>query len=353
MSGMHKRAFTLAELLVVISIIVLLIAISVPAFSNLIYSSDRTSAENGLRVGLAGARDVAQRADAFAGAGDSGAVFFTDANGTIRIVPCVQVGVITDEDSAGNLVRRDVFVPASQATTITLPKGWSVRAYLPAGAIDDGVGNTSGLYERGNHDALVGNWVAPETAYIDETDGRDGVDRQTFFVRFEAGSGSLDVANREPALVVDLSASTTFRSTEPWASFRLDLATDLGAAVRRVLVERPDLTDRERRALVGDVSLDTVLAAPVNELALFDERRLAAGIGARGLNAVTGTLYGDPADARAFPKDPTLDTTLFPGGDARAMTKEINAWLEGRGQESDARIFTVQRYTGQGREVTP
>ncbi len=349
------RAFTLAEVLVVISIIAILLAVSVPAFSNMLYSTDRSNAENQLRVGLGAARDAAVRSGQFAGAGDAAAVFMYDpATQRLRIVPCVKVGVMIDEDMGRVRVERDVFVPAPDVMPVELPRGWTVRAYTPRGTIDDGRSNPSGWYDSGNYRPNTGNWVFPETGFYDAGRGDGGVARQTFMVRFEAGTGSLDVGHRGEALVVDLAEDATFRSTTPWTNFRLDRTRDLPSSVRRLLVARSDLSDANRRRIIGDLATDSVLAKPVTDLALYDERRLAGGIGARGVNVATGCLYGDPLARGVIPTAPTIDTSLHPSGDPLAISDAVNAWFEGRGtRDSDARLFTMDRYSGQAREILP
>src|SRR4051812_14600321 len=113
MSTRHpRRAFTITEILVVISIIVLMIAIAVPAFSSLIGSSERALAENQLRAGLAAARDAAIQSET----GDGAAVFFFTPGGRISIVACTAVGQIEDQVPPVGAVpttniTRDVFAP--------------------------------------------------------------------------------------------------------------------------------------------------------------------------------------------------------------------------------------------------
>jgi len=351
-------AFTITELLVVISIIVLLIAIAVPAFSSLIYSSERSLAENQLRVGLSAGRDAAIQSEG----GDGAAVFFFSPGGRVSIIPCVVVGQLYDQNysggnSTGAIVERDVLVQVSTVEPVQLPRGWSVRAFAPPGSIDS-TQNPNGWYESLNGRADDGNWVFPETGLY-SPDGSNGHQRQTFMVRFRAGTGSLDASNRRTALIFDPVPYSGFRAGSPWNQSRADEANDAATFVKRILA-RTDLSVGERCKLLGDESIDSILARPVIEVAMFDEGRLAASIGARGLNRVTSSLYVDPTGPSAAPNQPEVDTGLFPAGtDPDDIAGRIAEWIEGRYQvggapvPSDARIFTLQRYLGQVQEVVP
>jgi prepilin-type N-terminal cleavage/methylation domain-containing protein len=397
------RGFTLTELIVVIGLIGLLLAIAVPSFSAMVRSSDRTLAESQLRVALAATRDLAIAAGAGyggSGGGDSAAVFFYDQSGRIRVVPCVQVGTYRDWirielwPDPRFLMERDVFVPSPLVEPVRLPRGWGVRGYAPAGTLDAGrFPGLNGWYEPTTNrrfDVNRGNWVFPETDFYNPSGvgadsgslgtgdepavaqagvlGSAGSNRQTFMVRFEAGTGNLAIATRRQGLVVSPSPAVGFRATrDPYNRFRIDRATDPEQFVRQILVPRPDLPntfdgERRRRALIGDSSVDTVLARPVTELALYEERMLAAGVGATALNPATGTLYGIRDRSREWPTSPSYDLSLFraPQPDALTLSNRINDWIEGRpipalGNRqvpSQARLFVLQRGGGQIREVT-
>jgi prepilin-type N-terminal cleavage/methylation domain-containing protein len=360
--GASGRGFTLAELLVVISIIVLLLVVGVPAFSSILYNNERTAAENALRAGLATARDAAIRADS----GDAAAVFiFTPGRG-ISIVPAVQVGTIDDEEVSGTSpgtrpsVQRDVFVPLPLGEPIQLPRFWSIRGLTPPGTIDNGGDDRNGWYETLSGNAAASNWVFPETPFYDRSSGNSGATRQTFIVRFDNATGQLNTSNRSTALIVDVVPSVQFRNAAPFSTFRFDQAIEPIAAIRRAVAPRSDLTIAQRRTLLGDLSTDTILARPVTELALYDERRMIVGIGGGALNRVSNSVYSYPADPVATAPTPDLDTSLVPGvGAAVDMQRRINEWIEGRRLQggdpvaSDARLFTVQRYLGQAQEVRP
>jgi type II secretory pathway pseudopilin PulG len=415
--------FTLTELLVVIGLVVLLLALAVPAVTSIIRSSDRTQAEAQLRLALAAARDAAIASGSSPnaqGEGDAAAVFFYDESRQISIAVYRQAATITDrvQESAGdlpqNLIERDIFVPVPGFDPLRLPRGWGVRGYAPAGTIDDGNVNSqwNGWYEsprgRGPFDPNRGNWVFPETHFFSpgqiETDsgqrasaepgsgagpglaqigaigGSGSVFRQTFMVRFEAGTGELAVANRRQALILAPSRAVGFRERfNPYRDYRIDRATDLGLFVRQVLAPRsgqsplfrtPEEAARTRRQLIGGESIDSVLARPITELALYEERLLSAGIGAAALNPATGTVYGNRNNLRAWPAAPAYDISQFrqPQPNQLQISNRIAAWIEGRDWTrdtgshgsapgnfrpvaSESRLFVIQRTGGQIREM--
>ncbi len=356
----RRRAYTLAELLVVISIFVLVLAIAVPAFSSLIYSTERSQAENQIGIALGSARAAAMSSE---GLGDCAAVFFYDPETQrTRIGVYSVAGQLNDVDpnDSTKTIARDVFVPMPAYQPLQMPRNWMVRAYAPPGSIDTGsAGALNGWYEEVNgraYDETTGNWVFPETGFYDPDRADSGDNRQTFMVRFEAGTGILSTSNRGLALVVDPSESKEFRTgTFGKAPYRLDTPEDLAARVRRMLSPGANLTARERQQLLGDEATDTVLARPVAELAFYDERRLASAVGARSINGATGSLYGSAADPRSIPDRPSIDSSLVKNTGA-ALAAEIGDWIQGTGDSSvasDARIFTIDRFLGRPREVLP
>lgn len=360
-----RRGFTLAEIMVVIAILALLIGLAVPAFNSILGGTERTLADNQVRAALSAGRDAAIRSEG----GDGAAVFLFTPGGRFTVIACVSVGQIEDRvtDAAGTVANRpwpmrDVFVPMTAVEPVTLPRGWSVRGYAPPGSITGGT-ERSGWYETLEAVADEGAWVFPEDSFIDPDDaaiGTKGWYRQSFMVRFKAGTGSLDTANTTPSLVLLPLNITGFRGGPPWSEARADQVVDLAGFARRVLGRVPSA---DQRKILGDLSPDTVLARPVTEIALYQEARLARDIRAR-LNPVTGTLYANPnpPGSGPGPAGPTLDPGALPAGmNADETARAITRWIEGRFRAtgatefapSDARILTLQRYLGQAQEVRP
>jgi prepilin-type N-terminal cleavage/methylation domain-containing protein len=345
-----RAAFTLVELLIVISIFVLLLAIAVPAFSSMLYSMEQASADNALRIGVAAARDAAIRA----GAGRDGAAVFVIEEERLTIVPCVKAGIVDDVDAAGNPVAREVFAPITGFEPVKLPRTWTVRGYATAGMITDD------WYETTYTDTALraeANWVLPETdaAVFDEdaTTGDEGAKRQTFLIRFEGGTGMLK-PDPTGVLVLLPVEFTEFRyGGSAWADWRGDQEPDGARFVARVLAApvgtgAGQLSQVERRELLGDEATDTVLARGVSQVALCNEKALASALGLTP-DRNTGTLYTGYTEPRFVPG---LDGSV-------AMIENVSKWLEGRLTNaagspipSEARVFTIQRYTGALQEVT-
>lgn len=360
--SLFRRAFTLVELLVVIAIFTILLAIGVPAFSSMLYSSEQSLAENAVRSALAAARDAAARS---ARGQDAAAVFFYDpAVGRLSIQPYMTAGLLQDvAPTASGTADREVFVPVPGFEPVNLPGGWMVRGYAPGNSID------TQWYEKTYSSGAArarGNWVFPETGFYDEQDGDDGQDRQTFMVRFEGGTGALNTSNVEPVLVFSPSASIVFRqSLAPWSirPLRPDLESDPARLVRRILAYPPaSLPTSERQKLLGDIATDTVLAKPVGEIAVYNERRLAGYLGVRTDNA-TNCLYRnvDPSVVAPAQREPILVPGPTGGNFTDADIVRLNNWIQGFDSaagptaaplDSDCRIFTIQRYLGTLQEVT-
>jgi hypothetical protein len=144
-------------------------------------------------------------------------------------------------------------------------------------------------------------------------------------------------------------------SVAVWAKRLLGRRVVTGGSSGTGLVTAADLA-----ALIGNQSGDTVLAGTVDLVALYDEKSLAAGVGARGVNRQSGTIYAwPPAGSVPAWSEPAIDLSLFGGGNALQVGQDIDAWLVGKLQrngrlvESDAVIYGFDRYTGQAREVKP
>lgn len=364
----RRVAFTLTELLVVISILILILAMAIPAFSSMLYSSALATAQNSLSVAIAGARDAAVRS---AYGQDAAAVFIYTPNGRLSVIPCVEAGTLMDVDMYGDAVLREVFVPASGVEPVQLPNSWAVSGYAAINSIDapgnDPLAVDSGWYlnddESWNYEYNKGNWVFPETGFFgpDEDMGRN---RQTFMIRFQGGTGAVETANLDAVLVVlpSTSMKSGFRNADPWRSNRLDIAADLERAVERIVAGDADnngvvepADDTARRKLLGDVASDTVLVRPVPQVALYNLRKAASAAGASGLSATTGSLYyTDPSGV------PRYDPRIFGGApNAAQITQRVNEWIQGQLQvngkpvASDAIVYSFQRYLGTPQELIP
>lgn len=357
---MKRNAFTLMELLVVISIFILLLAVGVPAFTAIAYSSERATAENMLRAGLSGARDAAVLEGR-----DTAAVFIFEPGGRASIITCVRAGRLNDADLTSDPdepLFREVFVPIAGTPPVYLPKFWTVRGYAPEGMLD------ASWYERTyNTNALrnQGNWLLPETGFFasDETPSLgltpvqlalDGADRQTFMVRFQGGSGQLAPGATDPILVLSPTAASDFRSQIPhFAANRADRETDPDRFIARVLLADSGgglgLTLAQRQDLLGDRSSDTILAKPIGQLALANERRMARQLGL-ALDRATDSLYQAASTNGLW--DPKFIATLDPN--------DVNRWMEQRyvpagdlePLASDVRVFIMNRYLGSPQEVS-
>lgn len=361
---MKHRAYTLIELLVVIVIASLLIGIAIPAFSALLASSRETLAQTSLQQAIYSARDAAS---ANIGGGDAAAVFFYDPDRGITVGIYEEVGTFTDQSSnPGSSVERDIFVPISSMEPVQLPPDYSIRGFVLGTQLRDEdwyesliqFSPTSGGIQPGNQNGQrgPGAWVFPETAFYDREDQLDGRDRQTFMIRFEAGTGTLSRDSRS-ALVLDPRPSNLNRTTPPGIT-SVTQATDLRAWAVRLLITS-SIDQNQRRELIGNASSDTVLARPVTDIALYRERRLAQMLQLRNLNRDTNTIYekGD---------NPEVDTSLFRdsalAGDRVALETRITSWIEGRlalgsnrdagsALEADSAVYTVGSYFGDLVEV--
>jgi prepilin-type N-terminal cleavage/methylation domain-containing protein len=374
------RGFTIVELLVVILILVLLLGVAAGSIRSLLASSERSLADQQLRVSIAAARDLALRSNDDAGA------FFLFRDGRVSVLPALRVGQIEDSfvrptgsvrpNGVGQAKPvRDIFAPSYTTSSFTLPVGYSVRGFAAPGTLNDEVTNRNGMYDvvesMPASQAEDGNWVFPETSFFDPTDELTGSQRHTFFVRFEARTGNLVLNNPRPVLLLDVVNSTAFRGAAPFSTNRIDEADELAAFVQQVLgdgtlnpVVVPPTALTGAQQLIGDASPDTILCLPVTELALYREVSLVNGIGARSVNRATGTVYG-VAGGATQPTQPRLDTSLFATPPTpEAMQERINDWINIRASgntndaptvnsQFDARIFSVARYLSQLQEVTP
>lgn len=398
---MARAGFSLVEMFVVIAIILIIVALAVPGVNAMVYSSNRALAENSLRVGINAARDAAI---ASSRSGDGAAVFLFDPNGQVRIVPAEVVGQIADPVKTGvssvgggsigapssnrsqPTVVRDVLAPIAIGQSVTLPEHWMVRGYAPPGsmlnssAVVRGTSNSGDVHQwyrtRNYSDSPAavdeGNWVFPESGLYDIDEplaANADIRRHSFMVRFSARTGSVSRVDRE-ALLIDPRPSTEMRddlamsrtdAANAWK--RVDWADDTRKWGVRTL-GRGQIEPFEAEVLSNN-SYDTVLVKSVNRLALYDERRLARGIGGR-LNSDTGTVYETFGANQRI----SFDQTLFGGATADQIRRNINAWIEGdtsggpggpagdifdgvidENDTPESAMFTLQGYTGELTEI--
>lgn len=403
----RARGFSLVELLVIISIMAVLAAAGIPAIRNMIYTSTGSMAESQLRFGLQAARDLAIRSEG----GDTAAVFVYEPGGRMQIIPMVYVGRILDTSDPRNplpaapglaTAYRDVFAPTALAEPMQLPSGWMIRGFAPPGSIfAPGANNTGSnvpsngwYYENapvGNRrinlgtdnisgQANKGNWIFPENGFFDPARTNSGENRRnTFMIRFQAGSGRIIAASVTPAIV--LLPRNTIDWNDPAARPVLSTATTPGDW------RRPDYADNlpgwarsvigmsnsaDISAMIGCRSVDVAQACNVNLLALYDEQRMAQTIGARGLNKVTGSIYGGAVGslsaANEIPKAPNIDLALWPSSSPASSSAErvqmlVNNYMlnalrysdVGSGPatniDTDARLFRMDRYFGSALET--
>jgi hypothetical protein len=208
-----------------------------------------------------------------------------------------------------------------------------------------------------------GLWVFPETDFVDRKDaslGNKGWQRQTLMVRFKGTTGQVATSDGRKAIVVDPVNASDFRSTAPYSNAfaRFDLAADPALLAKRLTTR--DLTGSglsigDLRKVIGDTSIDTVLAGTVTNLALYQEFKMMGALGVTRPNEVTGnTMYTDPESVGYM--GPELDSTRLPTGvSADVMAVQIGEWLTGAYQPTgatspvptSARLYTIDRNLGQ------
>lgn len=355
-------AFTLVEMLVVIIIITAILLIAVPSFQAMLNSTESAMAESMLKSGLRAGKDAALRST---GDQDSAVVFTFPPGGRLTMGIYVKVGTLNDVDGVNNVIQRDIFVPTGLNEPVQLPKGWMVRGFTPANGTSTGSDDSLldpctewyEPYSQRPMNPTQANWVFPETHFYDVNDSDSGEHRQTFMVRFEAGTGIMRLGAANTALVFDPGPNAAWRGNGVFNVYRADQTDDPIRFITRIL-NAPStgtgaLDDQERRSLIGWESSDMILAKPVSQLALYEEAKLATGIGMR-VDRTTGCLYV-PFQAGS---DPAFVARVNEGD----ITRDINRWItgdtslngqfrpvDGSGVTEDApeaRIFTIDRYTG-------
>lgn len=364
--GAGGGAFTIVEMLVVIAIIVILLLIAVPAFQSMIASSEASLADASLRSALKGGRDAAVQG----GPGNDAAVaLFFEPGGRTRMVTCVRAATVRQPARDGRRAEVEIFTPVPGAAPVQLPRGWMVRA--PASLIgswwyDSGVGDSSryafGATTAGTVISPV-NWVFPETGFYDQELAGEGLKRSTFIVRFEGGTGLLKSSPASDVFIVDPRPSNLARDSslarlnptqEPWSTDLSRWARTVAGGVLSDSGGAQYLTPTQVASLAGRNSSDIVLARPVGVLALYDETKLAAALGAR-LDRETESLYVSPLDPDNSPPGPRLVQN--------ATADRINQWIGGdtnfddsrtvgTGDFPEAKLFAIDRFTGALRPLT-
>lgn len=348
----RAHAFTLVELLVVTSILVILLAVSVPAFTVLVRTSERSLAEIRVTNGLRSARDAAITQ----GPGrDTAAVFFFDYEpggvGRVSIVTCVNIGAFDDLNSRNQPIRRDIFVPVRDIEPVQLPPGTAVRAFGPPGMINEvsarpGIDGDNSLWmshAANRYNDRRGNWIFPESGFFDTQLAAQGQRRHTFMVRFAGGTGNILTGPLLPAIVVSPAPTTSanWRNQAPYTNAPILSNADSLDRWAAGIINTPRFNLANQRQLIGERSPDTVLAMPVNILAVYDERELASAMGVRTDRGTRTVLEFDGQNTR------------FVQGNVNA--ERINNWIWGdsdlsgavRGSDNPAAtILTFDRYTG-------
>lgn len=353
-TGFHsepgRRGFTIIEVLGVVVILILLAAFAVPGFNALLRGSSESLADTKVRVAIANAKDVAlQSVDG----GDGAALFLYEPGGRVTIVACRRVGVhriptaIAGDDllqQAGMPREIEIFVADPSSEPIRLPANFFVHGFVPAGQII-GQNDTQdyGWYSQSRYRADVSHWMFPESGFYDPSVSgandadREGRKRQSFFIRFESGTGRLASGDNRPALFYDPTPGSSFRGGGPWNQdrFRPDRRVDHIALVKEALAS--SATDANRERLIGDRSPDTVLARPVSRFALYDASRMVgllrqAGFQNARIGSVSGSFYDDWQ--RNGRPEPSIPPQLVEG------LGELLSRGEG------ASIFVVDRYNG-------
>jgi type II secretory pathway pseudopilin PulG len=347
----HPGAFTLTEMIVVMTVVLIMLAVSIPTFRSTMASAESSNAETHLRLAILAGRNAALHSDRGA---DTAVVFLHEPGGRCTAVVCEYAGTIRDYSGSPAGVERDVFAPISGAEPVQLPVGYMVRGFVPAGMMDISSG-TQAWYEGDRYDTGERNWVFPENAYYDALSQDDGADRQSFIVRFSGGVGAILVGDTREVLVVDPRPTASGRSAAPWSTFRVDIG-DVGATVREAIVRLNNqgglsggggANDTLTR-LFGDQSGDTVLGRAVEQVVLYREADLAAAIGQK-LDPDTGTLYQNKPEPKLIVKlnssNAKRDLRRWLEGD----TNRDGVWLDDNDTNPDApvaRIYTFQRYSG-------
>ncbi len=361
-----ESGFTVIELLVVITLIVILVLIAVPSFQAMIYSSEEGMAETQVRTAIRAARDAAVRSN---GGADGAAVFIHEPGGRCTILPCVKVGEITDwfdfNSTGTETTRRDIFAAAPGFAPVQLPRTWMIRGYVSANSFTNawyGAAYSGQTTNSGTPILSQRNWVFPETGFFDADSASDGFHRSTFMIRFQAGTGALVGASTEPALVLAPRNSAAGRTNTPFSEdpqANRDGREDPVKFVRTWLAKKVTGSGvNDRRAILGRRSSDMVLARPVMQIALYNEQKLAAALGVR-VDPGTGCIY-TAAPVSGGIANYTGYRPMYVGP---VYLDDIDRWIEGDTNQDgtvsnnsgadrpEAKLYAIDRFTGVLRQM--
>ncbi|MGP1345235.1 MAG: pilus assembly FimT family protein [Phycisphaerales bacterium] len=145
----RRRAFTLIELIVSITIIVIVAALTLPAITQIVRSNNYAAAINNVTATLTTARSIATRRQTYAGV-----AFLFDARTrtySLQIIELAstQSGRLSDEASA-NLAnnRAAVFKPAENTALVVLPSGTAVYGLAAGHDLDEFSGSSGKIDNR-------------------------------------------------------------------------------------------------------------------------------------------------------------------------------------------------------------
>lgn len=373
-------AFTLVELMVVISIIVTLVAVTLPSFTTLIESSNYSSAISQTSAALGNARAIAMRD------GSKTAVAFlfdvTTQQYTLMILEEAQFGSSASLSSLptapDHYLYTTGFRPAQNSATIELPKGTGVYglsfSHVPNPTIDPTILNDPAIddvtwhwyagevYENAN--TIVENpWIFPRNdALLFWENGAaiaGGADLPGPWEELLSGGATNEVVdavrhansfmvqyNPDGSVVAAFTRGSFQQPSNGYIEFPL-APIDIDSIVSDAEpYDNPSLFDPEADPVFFGVAEGErnpeVLLRTVTQLAIVDLNRLQRGTGVRapwflhpGTSLAPWPDYdpdGRPGSGDEVPfSDPALD----------ALVGEVSAWID-----DNAEIIGFDRYTG-------
>ncbi len=368
----RRPAFTLVEVLVVISVIAISLVAIVPAFGRIIESANYSAAVNRVTAALSLARSEAMN-------GRQTAVAFLFDPQTERTT----LLIVERERSAGALTRAAesvcnqtafIFRPVPGQAAITLPKGFGVYGLALSASFvpqceNDEIGwyrNEAFRQDPGFLDVTDRFWIFPRNdarMFIDDDkwseieDDPDLADwreaaryAETFFVRFD----------EKGAILPSVELGTGANLLDAYLEF--EAPTDLFDITPNI-VESPTLFDPENFEFQENQSSGVKYAVnreaqirSVDMIAVVDLARLGddTGIGAPWLvvperstdqalgNDSVPDLLAATDPKRAYIDQDFVDNTENPSSAPTSMIHRISRWID-----SNAEIITFNRSTGE------